>query len=281
MYLPPGPFIRFGDVFDAPFLFATYVRADASALGLKLTPAKHAKQVEATLGSGEGDTFPLYSPNIHRQAEHDFVLSHGDHARAIMLTDNCTISNLYGYDRSRARRSGRLVLAAVRDATEDEMRKSIEKPTFSRFGLEPSGFFNGGIVDLRKLVVVEKRDLAADQRVASLDKDLTALLEARWNAHIVRRGPNVVDRNADKLETLIKKQPGANPRAAEAAAAAVADTLGISWRIEGGALDDAATAADDDLAPEPPVSQLIDDLRQLATAAQSAADSLERAHVKT
>lgn len=279
MYLPPGPFIRFGDVFEAPFLFATYVRADASALGLKLASAKYAKQVEASLASG--DTFPLYSPNIHRQAQHDFVLAHGDHARAIMLTDNCTISNLYGYDRSKPRRSGRLVLAAVRDAPEDDIDEAIENPTFSRFGLERGGFFSGGIVDLRKLVVVEKRDLTPDQRVASLDDDLTALLEARWNAHIVRRGPNVVDRNAAKLETLLNRQPGADARAAEAAAAAVADTLGIAWRIEGGALDDAATAADDELAPDPPVSQLLNDLRELATAAHSAADSLERAHVKT
>jgi hypothetical protein len=57
--------------------------------------------------------------------------------------------------------------------------------------------------------------------------------------------------------------------------ARVADVLGIAWSVEGGALEDAAEAADDGKPAEEPVRFLTDELRALVAAAEAAAASLE------
>lgn len=275
LYQPPRSYVRFGDVFDAPHLIATYLRADAVDLGTADLPATLAPKVGKKLGLQlPEEPLRLYSPLLRKREQEDFVLAHGKRERAILLTDNCTIATIFGYDRDKPRGTGVLMFAPVRDEP-DQIDKVATARPFSRFALEKAPFFNGGIVDFRRIFMVDARDIDPDTRIASLGDELAEELEASLSAYAVRRGPNVVDRNAAKLVGLLKLS-GVNEPTAQSTAAHVADALGVAWRLEGGPLEDAAEAFDDEQDPAPSLQALAADFRELATAAEAAAEEIER-----
>jgi hypothetical protein len=94
---------------------------------------------------------------------------------------------------------------------------------------ETATFFDGGIIDFRHLFIVHARAVDPAHRVASLLDDVLDELEVRFSAHTVRRGPNVIDRNADKLITLLRSA-GVTDADANEAGARVARALNLSWR---------------------------------------------------
>jgi hypothetical protein len=274
LYRPPGEFVRFGDIFDAPHLIATYLRADAVVLGADDLPAKLVPMLGQKLGLALPDEpLRLYSPHLRKREQEDFVLAHGQRERAILLTDNCTISTIFGYDRDKPRRTGSLMFAPVRDEPDQIAKVAATRP-FNRFALERAPFFDGGIVDFRRVFMVDARDVDPTTRVAALGEELAEELEASLSAYAVRRGPNVVDRNAAKLVGLLTRA-GVGEPAAQATAARVAEGLGIGWRVEGGPLEDAAEAYDDEKDPEPSLTALAADFRALAASAGAAAEELE------
>jgi hypothetical protein len=275
LYRPPGEFVRFGDIFDAPHLIATYLRADAVLLGADDLPAKLVPMLGQKLGLALPDEpLRLYSPHLRNREQEDFVLAHGQRERAILLTDNCTISTIFGYDRDKPRRTGSLMFAPVRDEPDQIAKVAATRP-FNRFALERAPFFDGGIVDFRRVFMVDARDVDPATRVAALGEELAEELEASLSAYAVRRGPNVVDRNAAKLVGLLTRA-GVGEPAAQATAARVAEALGIAWRVEGGPLEDAAEAYDDEKDPEPSLTALAADFHALAASAGAAAEELER-----
>jgi hypothetical protein len=276
LYKPPGKYVRFGDIFDAPHLIATYLRADAVELGSADLPATLAPKVGKRLGVElPEEPLRLYGPLLRKREQEDFVLAHGKRERAILLTDNCTISTIFGYDRDKPRRTGALMFAPVRDEP-DQIEKVRTSRPFNRFALEQAAFFPaGGIVDFRRVCMVDARDIDPKTRVAALGDELAEDLEASLAAYAVRRGPNVVDRNVAKLAGLLTGA-GIDEHAAEGSAARIADALGVAWRLEGGPLEDAAEAYDDRKDPEPPLRALAADFRDLARTAAAAAEDLER-----
>ena len=272
MYRAPGPEVRFGDIFEAPHLFDIFLREDGVALGTADLPARFAERFGQSAGVTIEGAIPLYSPYLPPR-DGDFVLAHGTPQRAVLVSDNCTIATVFGYGRDRPRPNSRLLFAAVLDKPGEIDDVAVRRP-FNRFALEKAGFFAGGIIDFRHLFIVHARAVDPEHRKASLLDDVLDELEVRFSAHTVRRGPLVIDRNADKLITLLRSAGIAEADANEAGAH-VARALNLSWHAEGGALGDAAEAADDETPGQEPVQRLADDLRALATAAAEAATSLE------
>jgi hypothetical protein len=276
LYRAPGEYARFGDIFEAAHLFSAYLRADAVQLGAKELPAKLVPLLGKKLGTTLAEEpLPLYSPNLTPRADDDFVLAHGQVDRAILVSDNCSVSTIFGYDRDKPRRTGRLLFAAVRDEPKAEIDKVVNLRPFNRFGLQEAAFFSGGIVDFRRLFVVEARDVLPEQRIASLGDALVEELEVRFAAYAVRRGPNVVDKNLDKVVRLLDRAGLKEPEA-KAAAAQISLAFAIAWRAEGGPLEDAAEAFDDEKEPAEPVAALAAELRALEEAAREGAAALEQ-----
>lgn len=273
MYRPPGREIRFGDIFEAPHLFDIFLRDDGVAVGPTTLPARFAERFGQSAGVTIEGAIPLYSPNLPLPHRADFVLAHGTTQRAVLVSDNCTIATVFGYGRDRPRPTSRLLFAAVLDKPGEIEDVAVTQP-FNRFALEKAGFFDGGIIDFRHLFIVHARAVDPGRRKASLLDDVLDELEVRFSAHTVRRGPLVIDRNADKLITLLRSAGIAEADANEAGAH-VARALNLSWHAEGGALGDAAEAADDETPGQEAVQRLADDLRALATATAEAATSLE------
>ena len=168
------------------------------------------------------------------------------------------------------------MVAPIAQATPSELEQVKARVNYERFPLEPGiGFcFSGGIVDLRRAFMIDKRALRPDQRVTTLQSDIKELLEVRWSAFTTRRGPEVFNRNAIKLARLLAGD--AEPTAeAKATAASVADVLGLAWRLEANDLENAATAWDDKTSADPEVAQLIETLHELEAATIAARAGLE------
>jgi hypothetical protein len=249
VYTGPGEQIRFGDVFEAEFLYDVHAAEDTRAIPMYELPAEVAvalgKKLQLPSKLEAGD-LPLHSDKFPARAQQDYVRAHGRSTLAVIVSDNCTISDMFGYDRDRPRRSGRLIFAPVSPATPSELEQAMNQTNFDRFPLPPGVGFGGGIIDLRRIFMADKRALADTQRVVSLDKDMAEQLEIRWTAFTARRGPVAFNRNAIKL----------------------------AGRLEGHELENAATAFDDDTPREPEVAALIKTLERIAAAAGSAADGL-------
>ena len=148
LYRPPGEYVRFGHIFDTPQLIATYLRADAVELGTADLPATLAPKVGKRLSVVlPEEPLRLYGPLLRKREQEDFVLAHGKRERAVLLTDNCTISTIFGYDRDKPRGTGSLMFAPVRDEPDQIAKVAASRP------------FNagGGVVDVRRVFMVDAR----------------------------------------------------------------------------------------------------------------------------
>jgi hypothetical protein len=275
-YTLPSGEIKFGDIFEADYLFDVFVRADSAAIPGYPAPAKLAEAMgRKVVGQPlPPEPFDLHSPAFPPRSGQDFVRAHGSKRRAVILNDNCVIATAFGYDdRKTAKRAGRLIFAPIADATKKEIDDLTKQSGYGRFPLEPAGFFAGGVVELRRAFMVDLRAIEPKQRIARPDPDLAELLEVRWSAYSARRGPDVFNTNAHKLKSVLARpdEPGV---AEEEAAARVAEALSIAWRLEGGPLEAAAEAWDKGHDAEPAISALVDDLRELEQAAAAAAAAL-------
>jgi len=277
MYEPPEERVRFGDIFETPFLFDVHVAADATSIPQYDLPPNLAKALGKALMLPEGlppGSLPLHSPLFPPRAQQDFVRAHGGSHLAVLVSDNCTISDMFGYERERAKRSGRLIFAPIAQVTPSELDTVKAQGNYERFPLDPGIGFGGGVVELRRVFMADKRALEPGQRITTLNPDMKELLEVRWAAYAARRGPAVFNRNAIKLATLLSG--GGSPTAqATGAAAQVAEVLALTWRLEGSDLENAATAADDGTPLEPAVDALIERLSEIADAATAARQHLE------
>jgi hypothetical protein len=276
-YTRPTGEIKFGDIFEADYLFDVFVRADSAAIPGYEVPAQLAEAFgKKVVGHPlPPQPFDLHSPAFPTRSGQDFVRAHGGKRRAVIMSDNCTIATAFGYDeRSQAKKAGRLLFAPLVDASEKEIEAVVKQAGYGRFSFEPSGFFAGGVVELRRAFMVDLRAIQPEQRVARPDPDLAELLEVRWSAYAARRGPDVFNRNAHKLKSLLSR-PGEPDADDEEAAARVADVLSVAWRLEGDSLEEAASAWDKDYDAEPAIAELIEGLRTLEQAAAAAAAKLE------
>lgn len=257
MYRLPLPEERFGfgDVLEAPWLFDLYLRHDA----VPLEP--HAK--------GGGFIFiPRATvPQRDREPGRDVIAGHaefgdaalgfGNPRRAVILTDDCEMESLQGRgDGGRPR--GRIVLAAVRPATVEEV-EGVRPGNFGLFALPPdeSVGFDGGIVELQRAFAVYLPSLLGESRptrLVALDPEAQGKLAARWCAHATRHGPMVAQDGASKLAGIVSaagqadlladiKARRRDPDASHLALAGhLTATLAQAWAIEGRVLDQVSDA---------------------------------------
>ncbi len=93
---------------------------------------------------------------------HDFVLAHGTPCLGILVSDDCAIDDAFGVDRQRADPRGRLLFAAVTEATQLEIQALEDLPAFDRFPLPADARFAGGIAELRRVFMLDARAVKTD-----------------------------------------------------------------------------------------------------------------------
>jgi hypothetical protein len=211
--------IRFGDIFEAGWLFDAWLETDAAQLGPFIAKGGHTG----------------YGAHVARDLDSEFVLAHSNVPKAMLaVNDDCYLETvLIRHAR------GRVHLAPVFGLPEDpeERAELLNTSAFSRFPMPVDKDFSGGIAELRYAtgVSIKSGDMAQelkDARSLRLDRDLSAHLEARWGAHTSRRGPVVAANTSDKLTALLG---GAGAHAATSAE--LKRLLSTTWSVEGAIAD--------------------------------------------
>lgn len=292
--------LSFGDVIEAPWLFDLYLREDSGALGpvtmkggvpgwVKLLeppatePAGRRDHVLAAAGAGEA---------------FDYVVAngHGRSRRGIILTDDCEMVTQFG--RGGTAGDGRILLAAVRNATEEEADAAIaQELNFGVFGLRESGDMRPGVAVLEAVFSVHVSALAARggedtwSRLAALDEEHQRALGEKWMAHATRHGPLVVAAEGRKLAKLLTADgdesialalddpsSGAevDPRAAEAAKLMRRASKAM-WSLEGPILDEVADAWVAHAAAAPYRARVVEKLRKVRRSVDAALEALGEA----
>lgn len=262
--------ILFGDVFSAGWMHDVFLREDAIALG------------PFTRGGGVTCYAPV-DPAKRRQSQ-ELILAHGRPAQAVILSDDCEIESVLV-----RRGRGRVLFAAVGPwpedgaAAEDLMRTTA----FYRHPLRPDGAYAGGVVDLRRLFMVDARAISASDRDVCLGEGLRARLEQRWAAFAGRRGPlahlsgaqklaRVIEAagDSDRLESLNEGTAAVDPATVEASRA-TAVALSHAWELEGALVNGADLAHEEVSDGSELVSDMASRLRELAELAGTAAALLD------
>jgi hypothetical protein len=239
--------LGFGDIISAPWLFDLYLRHDAVAL-------------KAEDQRGGRRWLENRVPRPERTPGNDGVLSHADEALgsgnprlAIVLTDDCELETL----QIRRETSGRVLLAAIRQASDDEIASAQKRRTYRRFVLPPDQAlgFAGGIVELQRIFSVFLPSLTLEEpahsRLLALEPDAQRQLSQALCAHVTRHGPLVAAQEAGKLAMLMSangdpeafadfKRAGSTrePEPLHAnLASAIARGLTHAWILEGDVLN--------------------------------------------
>lgn len=291
-YADPGPEVRFGDVFEAPFLLDLFARADTTLMG----GGTVAPNLSPKVGAWMGTTLPqealdLYSPRFTPKEANRFALAHAtflpneDLHRAVLVSDSCLAATALAQGRQKRSVGGRLLFAPLGTVEEERWQKLADDPDFERFPLLPDDRLpDFSVAELRHCFMVDARDVSehTDARIASPTSGLAEELEVHWNAYATRRGPRAYERNVLKLGFLLAG--GTQPEEAqERVGDAIAEVLDCAWALESADLEAVSEAeelvrhADGDANQLTPdlVARLGDTLRRLAGLASDAADQLD------
>lgn len=265
------PQVLFGDIFTSSWLHDVFLREDAIALGrftAKASPVAY-------------QPIPLEA----RRPNQDLLLAHGRPCQAVVLADDCEIESII----LRKDQSGRLLFAAVGPWPEDsdEVERVLASEAFFRHPLRPAAGYPGGVVDLRRLFMIDARAIDAAQRVAGLDEPGRSRLEQRWAAFAGRRGPMAHLRGAEKMARVLdaKGDPGrlseltggvATPTdSVRDASLSVARAFARAWELEGEFISGADLAQEMGSDGRHLARDLALNLRELVQLADEAAARLE------
>jgi hypothetical protein len=286
MYAKPGARLAFGDVIEAPWLFDVYVRSDSRAL----TPV-HIKGGKPGFAIKE-ESSTAAEDRVFAQATMDpadVVLTNGAQRMAIVLTDDCELATLAGTrapEGSGWQPRGRIVLASLRAASEDQITAQVAKrDDLGLHGLPPGEGFRGGIVDLNRLFSVQTKSLVGQGAsplcgtVISLDEKARLELANRLAGHLLRHGPHSARIGARKLSQLwtaggdrdVLKRLGNDREWGDAdkaqASKSVEAVLLVAWALGGLILDKVDSAAEQGEPPGPSLAEVhaaITDLRRVS-----------------
>jgi hypothetical protein len=255
MYIKPSEEaeIRFGDIFEAGWLFDAWLETDAARIGPFMAKGGHTG----------------YGAHVARDQDSEFVLAHSNVPKAMLaVNDDCYLETvLVRHER------GRVHLAPVFGLPQDpeERTELLNTSAFSRFPMPVHEDFSGGIAELRYAtgVAIKSSDMAKELKNARslrLDRDLSAHLEARWGAHTSRRGPVVAANTSEKL-TVLLGSTGAHA----ATSAELKRLLSTTWSVEGAIADlvddaDEAARAGNSIDPDGLLEQIEVRLQTLAEA---------------
>jgi hypothetical protein len=264
-----APF-QFGDVFSCDWLHDAVLRGDA--VPLRAFTAKQYARAYAAL--------PPKSPRAG-----DYLLTHGDSCRAVLVSDDCEVENWTVRHPGR----GRLLMAALSEWPEDEAAEIVTLRAFRRHPLPPdeSVEFAGGIAEFQRTFAVDPTALAEDGRILQMEDNARASLEQRWAAYATRRGPfaaldnadkiaRLLDANGDKQRLLLTKDSDVDLDAESVQRGRqVAIVLARTWRIEGEIMNRIADAYEGHRRGNDEIAQLADEFATLAADAQKAAADLK------
>jgi hypothetical protein len=252
--------LSFGDVCEAEFLYDAHVRADARAMGADVAPAAFAKKrwgIDADVA--------FFIPGVGIGGDRHYVLAHGVHQGAVLLSDDCHIASALGRDTGEPT-NRRLLFAPVVEGSEEEVAE-LEEANFGRFPLPADDRFDShGVVDIRRCFMVDARDVhaaltAGGFRVRSLSDEARADLAIRWSAYAVRRGPFVAEDSLEKFaEYLLDARHVHDESDALDVAGKLVDVVAAAWGYEGRAVEDAGNAAEDRRPPRDVIDELVREL---------------------
>lgn len=281
-YAEPSKGVRFGDLFRGDTLFDAYLKSDAVALGSHVMGDQMRDRLAAHYNRPdirEAVGALAFSGALPQKPEHDHLLAHGRHCRAVLVTDDCAIESAYGRDGAEPR--GRLLFAAVRDASDADAEELAQTPSFDRFPLpaEQPHVETPGIVDLKRLFMVDVRDANPSFRFASLSDEAAEDFAVNWAAYVTRHGPLPGLKNAEKLAVLLAGGRGNNLEAAHVTAAElISEIVNMAWRLEGDALELVSEAYERNTSGTEAINAVLQVVRQIAARASEATSALE-AHV--
>ena len=266
--------LSFGDICEAEFLFDVHVRADARAMGREIAQASFA----ARRWNIDADV-PYFVPGVSIREGQNYVLAHGLHQLAVVLSDDCLIETALGRDTG-GPTNRRLLFAPVVAASGEEVAE-LAGGNFGRFPLPGNERDEEDrIVDIRRCFMVDARDVheahTADRfRIASLDDPTRDELAIRWSAYALRRGPFVAEDSLEKFaEHLLDSGRVADEATAVDVAGRLVDVVAAAWGYEGRGVEGAGTAAEDGREPELAIEVLVAELEQLRATTDAALDAL-------
>lgn len=265
--------LSFGDVCEADFLYDVHVREDARSMGREVIKADWAKKrfgIEAAL--------PYFLPALDPKQGESFVLAHGVHQPALLLSDDCLTATVLGRDTGKPTNK-RLLFAPLVPGSEEDI-EGLESGNFGRFPLPGDEHFSHHqVVDLRRCFMADGRAVHAATaaegfRLRSLADEALENIAVRWSAYSIRRGPFVAEDNGEKLFELLIASGRANEAVALDVATSVAEVVAAAWGYEGRAVEEAGVAADESLPVDPVIERLIADLETLGDATDRALNAL-------
>lgn len=266
--------LSFGDVCEGDFLYDVHVREDARSMGREMSGEKYAKRAWNLPGA-----VPLFIPALDPGQGETFVLAHGTHHPALVLSDDCLIASALGRDGG-GPTSKRLLLAPLVEASEEEVNE-LEAAGFGRFPLPGDAHFALNLIaDLRRSFMADARDvhkaLASGRfRVRSLGDDVLGDLAIRWSAYALRRGPFVAEDSLEKFaELLLDTGKVSEEKRALEVATLLADVVAAAWGYEGRGVDRSGTAAEDGRSPDEAIAELTAELESLEDATGKALKEL-------
>jgi hypothetical protein len=231
--------LSFGDFCESELFFDAYLRADASVLRERTVTGsflrKEFSRERLTSYLPVDDSVPA----LKAQADRDFLLAHGTRFdEAVCLSDDCEIASRLGRGGDRGP-SGRLLFAPVARLREEEI-PTLTPANWGRMRVADS------VIELRRVFAVGAEDVASlvarPVKRQSLDDDHALRLATWWTAYACRRGPLVDSINLRKLR-LVGEARG--EQGAADLEVALKTLLALAWRLQGGAIENAAARYDE------------------------------------
>ena len=274
------PLYRFGDIVEAPWLVALYLRDDARRIQ-RIGPDRSGGEKMVLMPLGE----PLPDNernNLVLAHVEDLVAAHGLTRRGMILSDDCEIAT-----RQREGR-GRIRLAAVADLPTEPAQLNDVLTNVGAFDrmvvretLEPNGM--GFKIDFPMTFSLAAPDLQKTTvalRPASAAVRMTIL--AWWCAQSTRHGPKVAEDGVEKLAKLIEangdpseikrlRQRREHPAGAfKQATDPLLEMLALAWSLEGPLLDRVSDDLEAGASPESVVGDLLPLVERIAEQADKA-----------
>jgi hypothetical protein len=278
-YEKPLEDIRFGDLFESQVLFDAFLKADAAQLGSHQMGEPLRKRLAAQYNRPEianAAEAIAFSGLLPKRPDQDHILAHGRSCRAAMISDDCEIED--ALHRRGKEPGGRLLFAAIRNVTIEEVDALREEPAFGHFPLPPEDPLvrSPGVIDLNRLFMVTTRDIAATTRFATLSDEAAEELAVSWAAFATRHGPLAGLKNAEKLAKLLAGGRNGNVEEKHLAASRlVSELINLAWLLEGDALGEVSEAFDaDNVDPSQPIARVIEVVRKLLESAAGALEAL-------
>lgn len=285
---------RFGDIFEAPWIFDLVLRWDSRPVTLQPLPGRpneraYFPQDVSTIKSRRD--FPKDTIVAHADIV-NLAIGHGNGTLAVVVSDTCDIDEAVNVRVGK----GRLTFAALTKLPPggDERDTALNTTAFDRYPLRPQPEleFEGGVIEFQQGFSIMAKDLLeAATRVLTIDEEeIRQNLHYRWSAHTTRHGPVAAADGALKLAKLLtangdperartlRFDPGTSlePLARDVIEP-LRSVLLLPWLLEGPVFDRIAADLESGRPYGPTVNDALDLLRRLGPAAERAIAAIERA----